>query len=237
MAPSALLGTKRVEFSVVSGRGRRYTYFRFTPDFRLEVVVPRGRRVDVRRAIEERQDWILKRLELLSRSMRVMDEGSVMVCGERMPLIVEEAPGTEQLVFDGDRGEVRARVRERAAVKELLRRWFLKESSAYVVKNLPLLARRLGTSYKSARVREMRSWGYCTWDNRLSFSWQLASLPTRLQEYVLVHELVHTQEHNHSPSFRRKLAAQLPDYRALEEELDAVIPMETGRQALKRSVD
>lgn len=237
MTPSALLGTRRVEFSVVRGKGRRYTYFRFTPDFKLEVVVPRGRSLDVRRAIEEREAWILKKLEQLSRTTRVMDEASVMVGGERLPMLIDVAPGPEHVAVDMERREIRLRVRERAAAKELMRRWFLKESSAYVVKNLPVLAKRIGVRYKSAKVREMKSWGYCTWDNRLSFSWQLASLPPKLQEYILVHELLHTEEHNHSPSFRRKLASQVPHHRAIERELDNVIPMETGRQALIRSVD
>lgn len=237
MSPSALLGTRRVEFSVVTGKGRRYTYFRFTPDMKLQVVVPRGRTLDVRRAIEEREDWILKKLEQLSLSRRVMDDSTVMIGGVRMDLQVEEAPGPEGMAVDPERRQVRVKVTERAAAKELVRRWFLKESSSYVVRTLPGLAKRFGLSYKSAKVREMKSWGYCTWDNRLSFSWQLASLPPRLQEYILIHELVHTAEHNHSPAFRKKLAVRLPDRRALEKELDAVIPMETGRQALLRTVD
>jgi predicted metal-dependent hydrolase len=73
-------------------------------------------------------------------------------------------------------------------------------------------------------VREVRKWGYCTRRGRLSFSWQLAALSDRLREYVVLHELTHLTEFNHSAAFRKRLQLFCPDFRDREKELDLVVP-------------
>jgi predicted metal-dependent hydrolase len=214
-----------VEYSVVKGRSRRYTYLRFRDDEVLEVVAPNPRSLDAEATIRERQAWVLKHLERISRSVRVLTRDSVMFDGAKLRIVFEKTEGREGLEPDPARGEVTIRAPDRSSVRELVRRWFLKESSRYVVETLPSLAERLGVRYRRADVREIRNWGYCTRGGRLSFSWQLIALPARLREYVLCHELVHLSEQNHSGAFRRKLGSILPDYKRRERELDSTIPL------------
>jgi predicted metal-dependent hydrolase len=113
---------------------------------------------------------------------------------------------------------------DRRRFKELVRRWFLRETSAYVVRRVAELAPRVGAKPARVDVREMGKWGYCTRGGRLSFSWQLIALPERLREYVVLHELTHLLEFNHSIAFRRRLGAVLPDFHDLEGELDLISP-------------
>ena len=79
-------------------------------------------------------------------------------------------------------------------------------------------------SSRRVDVREIGKWGYCTRGGRLSFSWQLIALPERLREYVVLHELTHLSHFDHSPAFKRKLAAYCPDFRDRERELNLVAP-------------
>ncbi|MDV3244369.1 MAG: M48 family metallopeptidase [Nitrososphaerales archaeon] len=222
--PAITLGNRRIEYSVVRGKGRRYTYLRFTDDAVLEVVAPSPRRLDVEAVIREREGWVLKHLDELSMSERVLADDAVLFGGKRMKIVFEQTNGRENLRPDIERGEVSVAASDRSRVKELVRRWFLKESSGYLVRTLPAMAKRLRVAYRRADVREIKNWGYCTRDGRLSFSWQLIALPERIREYVLYHELVHLSEHNHSGSFKRKLGSVLPDYRSREKELKLTIP-------------
>lgn len=217
------MGGQRVEYTVVKGRGRRYTYFRFRPDSMLEIVSPRPKSFDAESAIRKRESWVLKHREELVHARKVLDDGSVMFDGRRLKLVFVQTSGREELRLDADKGAVVIMAHDRSSTKELVRRWFLKESSAYVIRTLPELARRLAVQYRRADVREIKNWGCCTRDGRLSFSWQLIALPPPVREYVLLHELAHLTEHNHSPSFRRRLGAVLPDYRQREKELDRVV--------------
>lgn len=227
--PALEIGGKRIEYLVLRGASRRYTYFRFRPDLTLEVVLPRGRLGDASTAISQRQDWILKKYEEMQKTKRILDDQRVMFEGAFLEIVYEKAYDKEEILPDTQGGKVVVRAGERSRVRELVRRWFLRETSRYVMKKLSELAPTLPAAYKMADVREIKNWGYCTRSGRLSFSWQLIALPERLREYVVLHELTHLEEFNHSPAFKRKLARVCPDYKQRERQLDYISPAELAR--------
>jgi predicted metal-dependent hydrolase len=208
---------------VVRGASRRYTYFRFRPDLTLEVVVPRGRRVDVEAAVREKASWIAREYERMATTREVLTSDRVMFGGSYLR-IVHLQDAKDELTPDPGAGEVRVRTSDRRRIRELVRRWFLKETSAYVVRKVSEFAPAVGGRPSRVDVREINKWGYCTRGGRLSFSWQLAALPERLREYVVLHELTHLVEFNHSAAFRRKLSSVCPDFRQRERELDRILP-------------
>lgn len=222
--PAFELGGRRIEYHLVRGTSRRYTYFRFRPDLSLEVVLPKGRSGDPRAAIARRARWILEKYDEMQSSNRVLDERRVMFEGRFLDIVYEEVLDREELVHDAARGTVLVRVSDRSRVTELVRRWFLRETSRYVMGRLADLSPSLKTRYRMADVREIRSWGYCTRSGRLSFSWQLIALPERLREYIIFHELTHLEHFDHSKAFKRRLAEYCPDFRQRENELDLVSP-------------
>jgi predicted metal-dependent hydrolase len=210
---------------VVRGKSSRYTYFRFGPDMTLEIVVPRGGVKDLDSVIRGRRTWILKQYQKMLRNRRVLDDSTLMFDGHQLKIIFVRVLEREELRPEPERGEVVIRTNERSRTKELVRRWFLSETSKYVVRRVGELSRELGLKYKRADVREIKNWGYCTKSGRLSFSWQLIALPERLRDYVIFHELSHLVEFNHSAAFKKRLAALCPDYRERERELDRILPM------------
>ena len=220
------IGGKRIEYQVLRGTSRRYTYFRFRPDLTLEVVLPRGRMGDAGAAISQRREWILEKYEEMRKSRRILDDERVMFDGTFLEIVYEQGLEKEEILPDLEGGAVVVHASDRSRVRELVRRWFLKETSRYVMKKLADLAVTLPAAYKMADVREIKNWGYCTRSGRLSFSWQLIALPEPLREYVILHELTHLEEFNHSPAFKRKLAKVCPDYRQREKELDYISPAE-----------
>jgi predicted metal-dependent hydrolase len=76
-------------------------------------------------------------------------------------------------------------------------------------------ARRLGVSYTRIAVRDQRTlWGSCSARGTLSFNWRLVLAPAGVLEYVVVHELCHLRQPNHSPRFWRLLERARPGYAA-----------------------
>jgi predicted metal-dependent hydrolase len=75
-------------------------------------------------------------------------------------------------------------------------------------------AEALGVSYGRIEVRDQRTrWGSCSPRGTLSFNWRLALAPLEVLDYVVVHELCHLREANHSPRFWRLVAERRPDWR------------------------
>ncbi len=165
----------------------------------------------------------LSKPKLSMKQWKVLDHEHVLFGGESFDLVFVPGVG-EELAYNKTEGEVVIRSPDRRTVKELLRRWFLKESSAYAVRKVKEFAPILGVSPARVDVREISKWGYCTREGRLSFSWQLAALPDRLREYIILHELTHLKEFNHSAAFKKRLGRVCPDFRLRERELNLIIP-------------
>jgi predicted metal-dependent hydrolase len=221
--PSLDLGPHKIQYSVVRGTSRRYTYFRFRRDLTLEVVLPRGRRVDVERAIAERSGRLRREYERMASTVGVLGRNEVMYGGQILKVVFSQG-ATESLVPEPSKGTVTLRASDSRRVRELVRRWFLAESSSYAVRKVAEFARKMGVRPSRVDVREIDKWGYCTRGGRLSFSWQLVALPERLREYMVLHELTHLRHFDHSRAFKRKLAVFCPDFREREKELDSIAP-------------
>lgn len=77
-----------------------------------------------------------------------------------------------------------------------------------------------GFEYKRVSIRDQSTrWGSCSKTGTLSFNFRLYTLRPKVQDYVLVHELCHLKEMNHSPRFWALVARTLPDYLTLRREL------------------
>lgn len=221
--PTVDIGPRKIEYAVIRGTSRRYTYFRFRDDLTLEVTVPRGRPVDVEKAIMERSSWLGRQFDRLSTTRNVLGRDQVMFDGRMLRVVYAEGPG-DSLVPEPTKGVVIVRASDARRIRELVRRWFLTRSSAYVVKKVAETAPKMGVRPNRVDVREISKWGYCTRGGRISFSWQLIALPERLREYVVLHELTHLSHFDHSPAFKRALATYCPDFRDRERELNLVAP-------------
>jgi len=72
----------------------------------------------------------------------------------------------------------------------------------------------------SVGIRNQKSrWGSCSSAGRLNFSYKIALLPPHLADYIIVHELCHLGEMNHSKRFWALVAKTMPEYRQLKHEL------------------
>jgi predicted metal-dependent hydrolase len=76
------------------------------------------------------------------------------------------------------------------------------------------LAASLGHTVAGVTVRDQRSrWGSCSQTGRISLNWRLVQVPPTVRDYVLLHELTHLAEGNHSRRFWKKLEAACPWHR------------------------
>jgi predicted metal-dependent hydrolase len=67
-------------------------------------------------------------------------------------------------------------------------------------------------------------WGSCSSTGRINFTYKICLLPPHLADYIIVHELCHLGEMNHSPRFWALVARALPEYRLLKRELQYGAP-------------
>lgn len=79
-------------------------------------------------------------------------------------------------------------------------------------------------SYKTVTVRNQKTrWGSASRKGNLNFNYNIVKLPENLVDYLVVHELCHIQEFNHSKNFWQLVGQQIGDYKALRRELKTQI--------------
>lgn len=111
--------------------------------------------------------------------------------------------------------------RAEAACERALRN----EAEHLLPQRIKVLAQHNGFTYKTVKIRKLTSrWGSCSQDKTISLSYYLMQLPWRLIDYVLLHELAHTENLNHGPNFWRTFERALPEARALRKDIRAHKP-------------
>jgi predicted metal-dependent hydrolase len=94
------------------------------------------------------------------------------------------------------------------------------EARRIITERVEFFNEELNYSYKRIAIRDQSTrWGSCSSNKNLNFNYKLLFLPEALRDYVVVHELCHLQQMNHSANFWKLVEDVLPNYKALRKEL------------------
>ncbi len=199
---------------VRNGRARRYI-LRVLPDTTVRVTIPRnGSRREAEAFVRTRTRWIADRrqeIEHSRRETRWRAGQSVWWRGEPRVLDVTVS-GDQAVVRCGDLVRTTTpRDDYRPVLEPLMRACAATELPA----RLRELAEQHALEVRRVTVRSQRSrWGSCSREGDIALNWRLLQMPTAVCEYVLLHELMHLREPNHSPRFWAHVAAVCPDFAA-----------------------
>jgi predicted metal-dependent hydrolase len=95
----------------------------------------------------------------------------------------------------------------------VLGRWYRKEAKRVIMERLDHFADTHNFTYNRVFIRNQRTlWGSCSSKRNLSFNWRLIQTPLDIIDYIVVHELVHTEILRHTKAFWEKVASLYPQY-------------------------
>ncbi len=218
------IGGSCVALLVVKNRRARRYVLRLRADGKARVTVPRGGSVaEALRFAKSNASWLetqlLKQVRV-SRQQRDWRVGAeILFRGQRvrLELVADGLPnlirfGTEELQVRDPTGDVRAEVEHH------MRRLASLELPGRVLE----LAALHNVPVTRVTVRNQRSrWGSCSRHGTVSLNWRLVQAPALVRDYIILHELAHFLEMNHSVRFWRQVEGLCPQYKEAEAWLKA----------------
>jgi predicted metal-dependent hydrolase len=214
---------KLVSYTIKRSRRRRGSYTLTIDERGLRIGVPWHA---TQRAIEgelrKHEAWVVRKLaqweERRAPPLRWGDGEALMLLGK--PLRLTLAPGMPSMVNDGERLRVGIPSSHPGEVARAVIAWLREQALACFHNRIAHYAPQLRVPAPEVRLSEARTrWGSCHPAGRVLLNWRLIQMPLRLVDYVVVHELAHLKEMNHSPRFWRTVGGIIPDYAARRTEI------------------
>ncbi len=221
--PQLELQGRFVDYRVRTSKRAKRVLIKFTADAGLEVVYPGRRRQPPPEAVlRANTNWILRTMSRLARESdqrprRCYQSGEVFhyrgkACQLDLAFVANGGPGSVQLIGDALVLECPQSAQlpdRRAAVVD----WYRSQAKAYLPQRTRQLAEEHGFAFGQLRIKHQKTrWGSCSAQGNLNLNLRLMMAPDAVSDYVILHELCHLRELNHSAAFWRLVAERCPDY-------------------------
>ena len=175
---------------------------------------------EISRFVEEKQQWIRKIIQkqkddALKNKVREYQTGeNFLYLGQSYPLEVFFEPFENAgIVFWNNRFYLNAQDNKELK-KYYFVSWYKKKAAEYIHQRIDFYSRILKLHPEKIRITSAESrWGSCSEDDHLAFSFRLIMAPPAIIDYVIVHELAHIREKNHSSNFWQVVASVIPEYK------------------------
>lgn len=226
-------GDRRLQFHWLAGRvAGRKARIHVYPNGMVEVETPENATLSqAKQALLQRAGWVARHLgdiedrQAAKREREYVSGETIFYLGRRHVLKV--IPASDQQYVKMVRGQLQVTTLDTSpkAIKSRLTRWYRKRAREVFAGRLLAVSARLpwieATPPWSMRVMATQ-WGSCSPAGKVLLNPHLVKTPTLCIDYVILHELCHLQEHNHSANFYRLLKRVMPDWEKAKTRLDAL---------------
>jgi predicted metal-dependent hydrolase len=210
----------RLRYHLIRSKKRRKTIsLHVKEDGRIVIYTPyHTPKWEIESFIKNKQPWIVEKISEREKRIKEAEKTfhpgeKFLYLGEWYPLEMQESRNKEpplklsfgRFILNKDHIE---------EARDLFSNWYKREAKEKIMDRVNCHSNRFQLFPEGIKISSARSrWGSCSRDNRLSFSWRIIMASLRVIDYILIHELVHIREKNHSKKFWDYLESVLPDYR------------------------
>ena len=166
--------------------------------------------------IKEKERWINSKVEKCKNSKvnneRVLNYRAILLFGKEYEIVLGNVK-TAKIVEDKFVLPTGTTLDD---MKKKTKNFYIKQAKKWIEPRVNEIALKLGLSYSEVKFSATRGrWGACTSNRLINLNFRLACLQTKLIDYVIVHELCHLKEMNHSPRFWALVESVFPNYKEL----------------------
>jgi len=220
---------QRHPYKLVKSKRAKYVRIKISASGELSVVLPWG--VAAKHAhgfIQKKSHWIAKTIKAMPRSIKneYPESLNLRLLDELWPLDYKKHKDTPPLLQGitikqtGATLEIQGDTGDWGDTQKALNKWCRLKAKPIFNKMLEVLAEEHGFHFNKLSIRSQKTrWGSCASNKNISLNSKLLLMPENVVKYVMIHELCHTLEMNHSSRFWRLVEDCDPQYRENRKQL------------------
>lgn len=221
------IGTTSIPYSIRRSQRAKYVRLSIGVDG-VHVVAPFAMNdYEIISLVEKKRQWVFKKFESYRQQLLKMPAEREFVSGEKLlymgnnyPLKVQELKGgyTKINLIDNQflvtiDADIPVEKR-REEIQKKLEQWYIRRAKELITERLEFFASKIGVKFNTVRYKNQKTrWGSCSQKGNLNFNWKLVMAPAFIVDYVVVHELCHFKQMNHSPKFWLLVENQISGYK------------------------
>lgn len=182
----------------------------------VTVVVPDSDEAHPEELLKENAVWVVEKKQKYDTyrekiPKREYEEGAMFpYLGDEREVVVERRPSSD--VTENTLRLARHHVHE-TSVKRALETLYRRKARETFEERADYFAEEMGVEYEKIEIRNQRTkWGSCSTTGTLGLNWRLMMAPKEIVDYIVVHELAHLRESNHTDTFWSIVAEHDPEY-------------------------
>jgi hypothetical protein len=175
---------------------------------------------DILDFVRSKKTWIINKQTEIRESLK-KNKTKLFLTGEKFLYKGNEYPLQFQpnldfaFKFDGEKFVASIEIKDN--IKQIFEKWYKLVAKSYLGNRTEELSEQTGLKISTVKINSAkRRWGSCSGKKTINYTWRLILTPEFVIDYIIIHELAHTVEMNHSPNFWNIVSKHCPDYRKAE---------------------
>ncbi|MEG1582189.1 MAG: SprT family zinc-dependent metalloprotease [Clostridia bacterium] len=212
-----------IEPSKIERSDRKTLSISITKLGQLKIKAPKNMPIErIVQFYNDKEVWIKNKLSSirlnLNNYQEVIEYKKILLYGNRYPLFVSSAVN-KIVIDDEERVLLPQKFNEEKKYKSL-KLWYKKQAKAILNERIDYLKKSLKLNPTTIRISDSKGrWGSCNSKGIITLNFRVIMLPPRVIDYVIIHELVHLLEMNHSKKFWSVVAMVYPEYKTMREKI------------------
>lgn len=221
------INNDELTYRIRHSRKARYLRLQINPSSGLEVIVPRGCKIEeAERFIYKKRDWILKHLKAVPVEEQFSYLGEIIEIKQKFDLFLTR----HKISFRKDALLIESPAGSTEDLRLIYNAWLKHFAKIYLPERTRKIAQKYGFSPRQIRIRNQKTrWGSCSASGNISLNYKLMKYRKELIDYVIIHELCHLKEMNHSNKFWQLVEGLVPEYKSLKRELKTGPIVDNGK--------
>jgi predicted metal-dependent hydrolase len=210
------LDHKEIDYTLRLSNKAKYLRLQINHANELEVILPK------RYKHEKAEDFILQKKNWILKRLKEKQKDTFHFLGKELKVLVNYDLFVKkpQIIYSNKKLIANIPAGYSFTENEIYDSWLKHKAKIYIPKRARELSKLTGFDYKRITIRSQKTrWGSCSANGTLSFNYGLLKFGKKVIDYVIIHELCHLKELNHSKRFWKLVEKSCPDYKNLKREL------------------